>query len=290
MALQQQKFDFYDEESIIPCKPFVKWAGGKRQLIDKLKEKMPQSQDYRTYFEPFLGGGALFFAVQHKPSILLDINEELINAYKIIKNDVESLIKDLQQHENNKEYFYNIRRVDRTEEFATWSDIRRASRFIYLNKTAFNGLWRVNSKGQHNVPFGKYKNPKICDEKNLRVCSQVLSTVKVLRTGNYLEIEGMAQKDDFVYFDPPYHPLTETANFTSYAKDGFSGDDQIKLKELIDRLTAKGIKIMLSNSSAKLILDLYEKEYNLFLIDANRAINCKSDGRGPVKEVIVTNY
>jgi len=272
----------------IPCRPFVKWVGGKRQLLEQLGRRMPKSLG--TFFEPFVGGGAFFFHLQPEDSVLMDINPELINCYRVIRDDVEALIRSLREHENSETYFYEIRAIDRTEQFSRFSALARASRFIYLNKTAYNGLWRVNAKGQHNVPFGRYKNPRICDEDNLRACSAALKSVKSIETAGYLETEALAQAGDFVYFDPPYHPLNPTSSFTSYAKDGFTAEDQIRLKELIDRLSARDVRVMLSNSSAPLIIDLYSDGYRLDYVDASRAVNCRAEGRGPVKEVIVTNY
>ena len=274
---------------MIPCKPFVKWAGGKRQLLEQLTKRLPKNFGLGSYFEPFIGGGALFFHLQPKSSYLSDINSELVNTYRVIQKNVDSLIEELKKLNNTEEEFYRIRGIDRTKEYESWSEIKRAARFVFLNKTAFNGLWRVNSKGQHNVPFGKYLNPNICDEPNLKACSSALQSC-IIEVANFYDIEEKVNAGDFVYFDPPYHPLTKTSNFTSYTKGGFYAEDQIKLKELIDRLSSKKALVMLSNSSAKLIIDLYCDKYNLEYVDASRAINCNANGRGPVKEVIITNY
>jgi DNA adenine methylase len=268
------------------AKPFLKWVGGKTQLLPELTAKI--SQDMETYFEPFLGGGALFFHRIRANSILLDCNQELTNTYNIVKNQVDDLIEDLKQHIFNHEYYYRIRNVDRTKEYESWSAVKKASRLIYLNKTCFNGLYRVNSKGQFNTPIGRYKNPKIVDEENLRACSQALQKAQVL-TGSFLDIEDKITKNDFVYFDPPYAPLNDTSSFTTYTQDGFDATMQLNLRSLCDRLNAKGIRFMVSNSNAPLILDLY-KDYKIDYIYATRAINSKGDRRGKIPEVIITNY
>ncbi|MBR8833091.1 MAG: DNA adenine methylase [Stigonema ocellatum SAG 48.90 = DSM 106950] len=267
-------------------KPFVKWAGGKTQLLPELTSRVPRT--FQRYYEPFLGGGALFFSLQPENAFLSDINAELINVYRVVKNNVEKLIASLRQHVYEESYFYAIREVDRSLEYVTWSNVEKASRLIYLNKTCFNGLYRVNSKGHFNAPFGDYHNPKICDPENLRACSQVLQNATI-RTRSYLCIERHLQKGDFVYFDPPYAPLNPTSNFTNYSKDGFRRENQEALRDLCVRLDKKGVLWMLSNSAAPLILELYS-EYNIELVEALRAINSKAGKRGKIKEVIVRNY
>ncbi|NVM56227.1 MAG: Dam family site-specific DNA-(adenine-N6)-methyltransferase, partial [Candidatus Helarchaeota archaeon] len=192
--------------------PFLKWAGGKRQLLNKLDKYFPNH--FEKYIEPFMGGGAVFFYLLPERTILIDNNEELINSFKVIQKQLEELILSLKKHRNEKEYFYKIRNVDRNlEEFSKWSNVERASRTIYLNRCCFNGLYRVNSKGHFNVPFGKYKNPKFCDEKNLRAVNLVSKNVKLLNA-SFEKCLDFAEKGDFIYLDPPYHPLSETANFT----------------------------------------------------------------------------
>ena len=276
----------------IDCKPFIKWAGGKSRLIPELVKALPKSFDQCRYFEPFLGGGAFFFHLQPPQTTLMDINEELINVYKTIQNNVDELISDLEKHQHSKEYFYEIRSKDRSKSFLKLTDIERASRFIYLNKTCYNGLYRVNSKGQFNVPFGSYKNPKIVDESNLLACSQALQNTTLL-TGSFLSVEELAQKGDFIYFDPPYAPLSPTAYFTSYSKAGFDEQMQIALRDLCHRLTQNDIKWMQSNSSAESIIELYQGyniKFNIKRVDAPRFINSKADKRGKIKELIITNY
>ncbi|MEM7590865.1 MAG: DNA adenine methylase [Cyanobacteria bacterium P01_A01_bin.83] len=271
---------------LLSPKPFVKWAGGKTQLLPYLLERMPRK--YNKYFEPFIGGGALFFQVTPRQGYISDVNPELINAYQVIKSDVESLIEDLKKHIYDKDYYYKLRNVDRTPEFKNWSPVQKASRLVALNKSCFNGLYRVNSKGHFNVPFGRYKNPKLVDALNLRECSKVLKETKIV-FGSFDLIEQDVQKGDFVYFDPPYAPLNPTSNFTSYTKERFGNNMQENLRDFCVSLDRKGIKFMVSNSSAPLILDLYQN-FHISFVDATRAINSKGDKRGKIKEVIVTNY
>jgi DNA adenine methylase len=267
-------------------KPFLKWVGGKTQLLPELSTRIPCHID--NYFEPFIGGGAFFFYLQPPIATIVDINEELINTYKVIKEQPEELIEDLKKHIYNPEYYYQIRNIDRSSEYKFWSDVERASRLIYLNKTCFNGLYRVNSKGQFNTPIGKYKNPKIVDETNLKVCSRVLQNTQIIH-GSFLEIERLVNSDDFVYFDPPYAPLNATSNFTGYNQHGFDESMQLILRDLCLRLDAKNVKFMLSNSNTPLILDLY-RDFKIDFVYATRAINSKAEKRGKIPEVIVTNY
>lgn len=277
------------ELTLIPdqAKPFIKWVGGKRQLLHEIKPNLPQ--EFNTYFEPFIGGGALFFDLNPKQAIINDYNIELVNVYETIKSNPQALIDDLRKHKNTEDYYYAIRGLDRdVEAFASLTQIERASRFIYLNKTGFNGLYRVNNKNQINVAFGGYDDPCILDESNLIACHHALQSTTILQ-GDFENIRGLIQKGDFVYLDPPYAPLTQTANFVSYTAQGFGHEKQIKVKNLCDYIDSIGAYFMLSNSSASIIFDLY-KDYNLRLVDANRKINVACDKRGAVKEVLVTNY
>lgn len=269
-------------------KPFIKWAGGKRQLVKELLHHKPDQ--FNTYFEPFIGGGAFYFEIQPKAAYISDINPDLVNVYQVIKNNVEELIKDLKRYKYEEEYFYKIRNLDRTKTYESYTDIKRASRFIYLNKTCFNGLYRVNSKGYNNVPFGKYDNPKIIDAENLRLCSQALQNTAI-NAGSFLLMEHIAQTGDFVYFDPPYVPISKTSYFTSYSKDGFGKEQQLELRDLFNRLTSRGVYCMLSNSYTDDVLEMY-KDYSdkIHTVSATRIINCKSEKRGKIKEVIITNY
>jgi len=266
--------------------PIVKWVGGKRQLMFELLKNMPKS--YNRYFEPFIGGGALFFELQPDNAYISDSNEELINLYLVVQNNVEKLIDDLYRHEVTKEYFLKLRNLDRTSRYSRLSDVERASRFIYLNRTCFNGLYRVNSKGEFNVPFGNYKNPRICDERNLRNCSELLQKTEI-KCADFSEVLNQAQKGDFVYFDPPYVPLNETSSFTSYTKDGFDIDMQFKLREVCDELNDKGVMFMLSNSDTKFVNELYA-DYEIKKVFASRAVNANANGRGKITEVLVRNY
>ena len=266
--------------------PIVKWVGGKRQLMFELLKNMPK--EYNRYFEPFIGGGALFFELQPDNAYISDMNEELINLYQVVRDNVYELIADLQKHDITKEYFMEIRNIDRAEEYEYWSDVKKASRFIYLNRTCFNGMYRVNSKGEFNVPFGHYKNPRILDENNLINCSNLLQRTEI-KHADFSEILKKVKKCDFVYFDPPYVPLSETSSFTSYTKDGFDIDMQFKLRDVCDELDSMGVKFLLSNSDTKLVNELYEN-YNIKKVFASRQINANADGRGKITEVLVRNY
>lgn len=274
------------QKSEIETYPIVKWLGGKRQIMTDLLCNIPKS--FNRYFEPFIGGGALFFELQSDNAYISDINEELINLYTVVKDNVFDLIIDLNKHEVSKDYFLKIRNIDRADEYNNLSNIQRASRFIYLNKTCFNGLYRVNSQGQFNVPFGNYKNPRIVDENNLINCSQLLKKTEI-KCADFSTILNKVEKGDFVYFDPPYVPLNNTSNFTSYTKEGFSLDLQYKLWEVCNELDRKGVYFMLSNSDTKFVNDLYAN-YKIIKVFATRAVNAKADGRGKITEVLVRNY
>lgn len=266
--------------------PFLKWAGGKRQLLPQMDEHFPKR--YNRYIEPFIGGGAVFFHLLPEHSIVSDNNPDLINCYKVVKEDVEGLIKSLKKHKYEKNYYYEIRALDRDfKKFTELSDVEKASRSIYLNKTGYNGLYRVNSKGLFNVPFGRHKNPKICDEINLRNVSQVLKKVEI-SLGSFEICLDFAEKDDFIYFDPPYFPLSDTALFTSYTKNSFDKSSQIKLFEVFKELNRRGCNLMLSNSYSEFILDLY-KDFKIITLKAKRNINSNSQKRGLINEVLILN-
>jgi DNA adenine methylase len=266
---------------------FVKWAGGKKQLLEQFKPLFPEKIE--RFFDTFVGGGAVAFFIikNYKPKeiFLSDINEELINTLNVIKNNVDELIKELKEHKKktNKEYFYKIREL-KTENLR---EVERASRFIYLNKTCFNGLYRVNSKGGFNVPFNNAKNPLICPEEDLREISQLLKNAKI-EVKQFYEIEKEAKKGDFIYFDPPYYPLKRDS-FTTYTKEVFLEKEQERLTELFKTLDKKGCKVMLSNSDTEFIKNLY-KDYPIKFVKANRMINCDGKGRGKINELVVTNY
>ncbi len=269
------------------CKPIIKWVGGKRQLIKELKRLMPKK--YNRYFEPFIGGGALFFELKPTNAFINDYNGELINLYKVIRDDHEKLIEDLCRHKNESDYYYETRALDRDmKRFEKLSSIQRASRFLYLNKTGFNGLYRVNSKGEYNVPFGRYQNPTYCEPSNLKACSELFQDTEI-SNGDFETIKEKVNKDDFVYFDPPYVPLNATSSFTSYTSKGFDEDMQFRLRELCDYIDSVGAYFMLSNSYTPYIKELYAN-YTIHTVKANRSINSKASGRGKIKEVVVTNY
>jgi DNA adenine methylase len=272
-----------------PPKPFIKWVGGKRQLIPEIHARLPKM--IKHYFEPFVGGGALLWTLEKEAieSITInDYNTDLVNLYNTVKFNPNDLITDLNRHINEENYFYATRNLDREPSFSSLSNVQKASRFIYLNKTGFNGLYRVNSKGQNNVPFGRYANPKIADEPNIMACSQFLADVNILN-GDFEGIKPFLTKNSFVYFDPPYAPLSATSSFTGYTDQGFGDDMQLRLKQFCDYIHEIGGQFMLSNSSVPIIYDLY-KDYRIHEVLANRAVNCKASGRGKIKEVLIRNY
>ncbi|MDD2556215.1 MAG: DNA adenine methylase [Syntrophaceticus sp.] len=269
--------------------PVVKWVGGKRQIIDEIMKYVPTN--FSTYYEPFLGGGAVLFELQPKKAVVNDINAELMNIYVVIKKNVEELIDDLKQYKNEKEYFYRIRKRDRDkEQYNKLTPVQRASRIIYLNKTCYNGLFRVNKNGEFNAPFGNYKNPNIVNETTLRAVSAYFNKAKIrFVCQDFQEALKNARKGAFVYLDPPYDPVSETSSFTGYYKGGFDRDEQISLKQVCDKLDKGGIRFLLSNSATDFILDLYQ-DYRIEVIQAKRAINSKGDRRGDVDEVLVMNF
>lgn len=275
-------------------KPFVKWVGGKRQLLKQFRElNLYPPEDFdpnnSTYFEPFVGGGAVFFDLLPANARLSDLNQELVITYNVIKSNVEELIQSLQKHIYSKEYYLKIR----AKNIKDLTDIEIASRFIYLNRTGFNGMYRVNKSGDFNVPFGKYNNPLICDELNLRKVSKALQNVSI-QYQDYKEILAEAQKGDFVYFDPPYFPVSKTASFTSYTANAFLEKEQIELRDAFVDLHNKGCFVMLSNSDTdfinKIYTDINDKQIHIYKVSAGRAINSKASGRGKVSEVVIINY
>jgi DNA adenine methylase len=264
--------------------PFVKWVGGKRSIIDELVKRLPKK--FGMYYEPFVGGGALFFEIAESltKAVLSDTNLDLVLAYNVIKKDLPQLVALLKKHErnHNEDYYYKIRDRHNLQD-----PIEIAARLIYLNKTCYNGLWRVNRKGEFNVPIGSYVSPTIVQEKNLGACNKALQSVTIL----YQEFDHIKpEKEDFVYFDPPYHP-TENGSFTKYSKSDFIGKDQQALAEFIKGLHKQGVKIMLSNSDTKFIHELYKGSmFKTEIIHAPRLVNCKPKGRSDVQEVLITNY
>ncbi len=264
-------------------RPFVKWAGGKAQLLPDLIKYRPRS--FRRYIEPFVGGGALLFALDHRPSLINDLNEELINCYIVIRDSPEELIEDLFMHKNEKDYFYQVREKNP----AGLTQIERASRFIFLNRTCFNGLYRVNKKNQFNTPFGSYKNPKIANPELIVSVSDFLKPIDISSMDFEEFLRKHAKKDDFIYLDPPYHPRSEYSDFKRYTATSFERDEQMKLANLFRELTKRGCNLLLSNSYTEFVLDLYS-DYHTEIVQARRNINKNSYGRGPIKEVLVMNY
>lgn len=270
-----------------PPEPFVKWVGGKNQLLDQYSALFPPRYKYKRYLEPFLGGGAVFFHLRPQKAILSDLNADLMNCYDVIKKNVDKLIIILKkyqlQHSNN---FFNEVRNNYNAQIL--NKIERAAAFIYLNKTGFNGLYRVNSRGEFNVPFSGYKNPSIFNENNLIAVNKLLKNVD-LHTMSFEEVINYAEANDFVYLDPPYYPLNKTSKFTSYTKDNFLEEKQEKLADVFRQLTKKRCKVMLSNSDTKFIKKLY-KGFRRETVKANRFINCVGDKRGPINELVIFNY
>ena len=282
--------DFFDtNKEIINAKPFVKWVGWKRQLIKQFDKLFPL--EFNNYFEPFLGWWAVFFNLQKKKSFLSDVNEELINVYKVIQKKPLELISFLEKQIVSKEKFEEIRAWDRVENWKkNYSDIERAGRFIYLNRTCFNWLHRVNSRWEFNVPFGKYDNPDIVQRENIINTSKLLNKTKAeIKLQSFEKVVEKAKVWDFVYFDPPYDILTTSANFTSYNQTGFWRDMQIKLRDAFVKLDKKWCYIMLSNHNTDFIREIYDW-YRFEIVKAKRNVNSKWSGRGEVEEIVVMNY
>jgi DNA adenine methylase len=295
------------------AKPFLKWAGGKGQLIDDIDQRLPhdlKAGKIKTYIEPFIGGGAVFFHIAQKfdaleKYVLMDINHDLVSCYNHIKYKVEALIDELKyledqyystETEERNDLFLKVRKEFNHEKEDTTP--KRSAMLIFLNRTCFNGLYRVNRKGDFNVPFGKYSKPAICSEDNLRRVSEILQNAEIL-CGDFSLCKEYANKHSFVYFDPPYRPISKTASFTSYAKDSFSDKDQARLADLCKGFTKNKVKFLLSNSDPKNedpednFFENHFPESEGFCIDrvkASRAINCKGDKRGQINELIITNY
>lgn len=271
------------KSDVIPS-PFVKWAGGKRFIIKELISNMPD--EFNNYYEPFVGGGALFFASRerHNTSYLSDSNFDLVLAYNAIKKNPIELIEMLKSHakEHSDDFYYKIRSKHELQD-----PIEVAARFIYLNKTCYNGLYRVNKSGKFNVPIGKYTNPNIIQETNISTCHNVLKTVEI-ECKDFDQID--AKKDDFVYFDPPYHPTDDTS-FTNYTKINFTESDQVRLRDFAIKLHKRGTKVMLSNSNTTFIRNLYnDKIFKIGIVKAPRFVNCKPNKRNVVEELLITSY
>jgi DNA adenine methylase len=269
--------------------PVLKWVGGKRQLLDVLTPLLPER--VAAYCEPFLGGGALLFNLQPETAYVNDINDELIRVYNMIRHDVEALIAALQDFKNEADYYYSVRNWDRDKtKYSSLSDLKKAARILYLNKTCYNGLFRVNNAGEFNSPFGNYRNPNFVNAPALRAVSSYLNAAAVnLTSRDYAEVLRTLPKKTFVYLDPPYDPVSDTSSFTGYAKRGFSRDEQIRLRENCDELNRRGLKFMLSNSATDFIKKQYAS-YHITVVQAKRAVNSDAAKRGKVDELVVRNY
>ncbi|MCB9597739.1 MAG: DNA adenine methylase [Sandaracinaceae bacterium] len=269
--------------------PFIKWVGGKGRLLPQLMPLLPSGVSHMRHVEPFMGGAALFFQRYPVRALLSDVNGDLVETYKMVRDRVDEVIDALgplaDRHDPDR--YYRVR--ERYNASRASSDgPERAAMFIYLNKTCFNGLHRVNRRGEFNVPAGRYKNPRILNDAALRSASIALRSAEIVQDG-FESLVARARPGDFVYMDPPYEPVSTTASFTSYAKDGFGQDDQRRLRDVFDELTRRGCKCMLSNSDVPFIRDLY-REHRIDVVNAPRAVNCNGSGRGKVAEVVVRNY
>jgi DNA adenine methylase len=273
----------YSPVQAVSARPFLKWAGGKGRLLQQYISYFPSSFD--TYYEPFLGGGAVFFYLSPRRSHLMDINPELVNVYRCIRDQIEGVIGLLWEHQRNhsNEYYYYLRSHPGS------SEIERAARLIYLNKTCFNGLYRENSQGKFNVPMGRYKDPKICNPALLYAASSALKRATINVYPFDMTLEDAKTSQDFVYFDPPYHPISATSCFTSYCRYSFHQSDQIRLRDTFVELARRGVKVMLSNSDCPFIRELYQ-DFTIHTIYASRAINSNAQRRGKISEVLVTSY
>jgi DNA adenine methylase len=274
-------------------KPYLKWAGGKRQLLSEIKKYLPENTHDYTYYEPFVGAGAVFFELQPKKAVINDFNTQLILTYTVIKENVEELIALLKDHKDkhSEKYFYKIRNLDRdTAKFEKLTNIDKAARLIYLNKTCFNGLYRVNSRGLFNVPYGRYKNPSVCEEIVLRHISTYLTSNDIsILNKDFADAVISAGKNSFIYFDPPYHSPDKT-NFTGYQAGGFGEKEQRRLRDLMIAMTDQGVKCLLSNADTDYIRELYNRDFfDIIPVQAKRSINSDSSGRGTIGEVLIKN-
>ena len=277
------------QEKTIPLKPFVKWVGGKGRLLTQLEPLLPSGVENMRHVEPFMGGAALFFARRPACALLCDINPALVETYKMVRDRVKEVIDALASlaHKHSIDHYYEVRiayNASRGEKHGP----DRTAQFIYLNKTCFNGLYRVNQKGEFNVPAGRYKNPRILDAGRLHAASLRLWNT-ILVSAPFEQLDHHVRPSDFVYMDPPYEPVSRTANFTGYAAGGFSQEDQGRLRDMFDELTQRGCKCMLSNSNVPFIRDLYRR-HRIDVVQAPRSVNRNANGRGKVAEVVIRNY
>ncbi|MBD2445932.1 DNA adenine methylase [Nostoc sp. FACHB-152] len=266
-------------------RPFLKWAGGKSRLIQQYIPYFPNF--YKNYYEPFLGGGAVFFYLQPTTAILTDINPELITTYRCVRDKVEDLICLLQEHKakHSRDYYYSVRSS------SSKNDLEQAARLIYLNKTCYNGLYRLNSQGKFNVPLGSYKNPNICQEDLLKAASQALSFSQIKQTDFSYLLTSATGSDDFVFCDPPYHPISNTSYFTGYNGNSFGEEDQIRLRDVCAELANRGVKVIVCNSDCKFIRKIYQEiDFKIYAIAASRSINSNIQKRGIINELLITSY
>jgi DNA adenine methylase len=266
-------------------RPFLKWAGGKSRLIQQYIPYFPQF--YKTYYEPFLGGGAVFFYLQPTTSVLTDINAELISTYRCVRDKVDDLICLLKEHKakHSRDYYYSVRSS------SSENDLEQAARLIYLNKTCYNGLYRLNSQGKFNVPLGSYKNPNICQENLLRAASKALSYCEIKQTDFSHLLTSATGSEDFVFCDPPYHPISNTSYFTGYNGNSFGEKDQIRLRDVCAELASRGVKVMVCNSDCEFIKKIYQEiKFNIYAIAASRSINSNTQKRGMINELLITSY
>jgi DNA adenine methylase len=263
-----------------PRRPFIKWAGGKRQLLPELRRYVPK--EFGRYYEPFVGGGALFFELRPGDAVLTDVNERLIRTYRGVRDDVEQVIELLRGCRHEEAFFYAQRDVPIDGK----TDAEVAAWFIYLNKVGFNGLYRVNRQNRFNVPFGRHKNPTICDEDTLRACSAALAGARIEKA-DFAAAVADAKPGDLVYFDPPYVPMSVTANFTQYTSDRFDRAAQERLRDLALALKQRGVHVLLSNSSAPLVRSLYQEGFEAIEVSATRLVNSKVTGRGAITELVI---
>jgi DNA adenine methylase len=273
--------------------PVLKWVGGKRQLLKEILPLIPKN--ITTYYEPFVGGGAVLFSLQPKKAIINDYNDELINVYKVIMDNPDELVRILKIHKenNSSEYYYKTRELDRTSDYENLNNIERAARIIYLNKTCYNGLYRVNQAGQFNSPYGKYKNPNIVNLPTVKAMHDYFNNNNItITSGDYMETLKKIRSNtkSFVYLDPPYYPLSSSSSFTGYTDNGFGEEQQVELKKECDKLNKKGIRFLLSNSSCDFIENLYTHDYNIRVIKAKRVLNSDGNKRGEIDEVLIFNY
>ena len=276
-------------EHIAHAAPVVKWVGGKRQLLPQILPLIPKRMS--AYCEPFLGGGAVLFALQPRRALVNDLNQDLITVYRVIKENADALIEHLSHHENTPEYFYRIRDLDRDREaYAALSDVEKASRLLYLNKTCYNGLFRVNASGAFNSPYGHYRRPNIVNEQTIRGVSRYFNSCDItFFSEDFAAVLDRVPRGGFVYLDPPYDPVSDTASFTGDNRGGFGREEQVRLKACCDALTARGVKFLLSNSATPFIRELYSS-YHVSIVQARRAVNSVASRRGAIEEVLVRNY